>query len=135
MLYVDIAQVYRDIAHVVIAIHLCFKCMFQMFHMFQTYVVSVLSECCKIRSGCCIYMLAASICFKVFSSVSYVCLQVFHLDVAYVCNGFQNIFRHFRKCFRRLFQVFHLSFLYVTIVASECFKSRSGVAHGIRVGG
>jgi hypothetical protein len=33
-----------------------------------------------------------------------------------------------------VFQVFHLSFLYVVSVASECFKSRSVVAHGIRVG-
>jgi len=27
--------------------------------------------------------------FKCFSSVSYVCLQVFHLDFAYVCNVVQ----------------------------------------------
>jgi hypothetical protein len=27
--------------------------------------------------------------FQVFSGVSYACLQVFHLDVAYVCNDFQ----------------------------------------------
>jgi hypothetical protein len=47
--------------------------------------------------------------FQVFSGVSYICLRVFHLDVAYVCNGFQMFFRRFRKCFRRLFQVFHLS--------------------------
>ena len=33
-----------------------------------------------------------------------------------------------------MFQVFYLSFLYVASVASECFKSRSGVAHGICVG-
>ena len=38
--------------------------------------------------------------FQVFLGVSYVCLQVFHLDVAYVCNGFQIFFRHFRKCFK-----------------------------------
>ena len=30
------------------------------------------------------------------SSVSYVCLQVFHRDVVYVCNGFQIFFRRFR---------------------------------------
>jgi hypothetical protein len=29
---------------------------------------------------------------------------VFHLDVAYVCNGFQVFFKHFPQLFRRLFQ-------------------------------
>ena len=53
--------------------------------------------------ACCKHM------FQVFLGVSYVCLQVFHLDVAYVCNDFQMFFRRFRKCFRRLFHVFHLS--------------------------
>jgi hypothetical protein len=33
--------------------------------------------------------------------------------------------------FRRMFQVFHLSFLYVASVASKYFKSRSGVTHRI----
>ena len=84
---------------------ICSKC----FICFQTYVASVLSGCCKSRSRCCIYMHVASICFKVFSRVLYVCLQVFYLDVAYVCNSFQIFFRCFSKCFKRLFQVFHLS--------------------------
>ena len=34
---------------------------------------------------------------------------MFHLDVAYVCNGFQMFFRCFHKCFKHLFQVFYLS--------------------------
>ena len=89
MLYIDVAKVDQDVAHVVMAIYVCFKCMFQMFHLFQTNVTSVLSGCCKSRSRCCIYMHAASIYFKCFSVVSYVCLQVFHLDVAYICNIFQ----------------------------------------------
>jgi hypothetical protein len=70
---------------------------------------------------------------SVVSGVSYVCLKVFHLHVAYVCNDFQMFFRRFCKCFRRLFQVFHLSFLYVSTVASGCFKIRSGVAHRMYV--
>jgi hypothetical protein len=88
VLYIFVAKVDLNVAHVIMAIHACFKCMFQMFHLFQMYVVSVLSGCCKSRSGCCIYMHVASICFQVFSGISYVCLQVFHLDVVYVCNGF-----------------------------------------------
>jgi hypothetical protein len=56
--------------------------------------------------------------FQVFSGVLYVCLQVFHPDIAYVCNGFRMFFRRFCKCFICLF-------LYIATVASECFKSIS----------
>jgi hypothetical protein len=40
---------------------------------------------------------------------------------------FSNVFQVL--CFRRFFQVFHLSFFYVTTVASGCFKSRSDVPY------
>jgi hypothetical protein len=50
--YIDVANIDRDVAHFAMAIHVCFKHMFQMFHMFQTYVTSVSSECCKSRSEC-----------------------------------------------------------------------------------
>jgi hypothetical protein len=33
-----------------------------------------------------------------------------------------------------MFQVFHLSFLYIASVTSACFKIRSGVAYRMRVG-
>jgi hypothetical protein len=66
VLYIDVAKVDRDIAHDVIAIHVCFKCMFQMFYLFQTYVTSILSGCCKSRCRCYIYMHVASIYFKCF---------------------------------------------------------------------
>jgi hypothetical protein len=61
-------------------------------------------------------MHVASICFQVFLGVPHVCLEVFHLDVAYVYNGFQMILRRFRKYFRCLLQVFHLFFLYVAML-------------------
>ena len=32
MLYIDVTKVYQVVAHVVIAIHVCIKCKFQMFH-------------------------------------------------------------------------------------------------------
>jgi len=48
--------------------------------------------------------------FQVCIGVSYGCLQVFYLDVVYVCNDFQIFFRFFYKCFRRLFQVFYFVF-------------------------
>jgi hypothetical protein len=59
------------------------------------------------------------------SVVSYVCLQMFYLHVAYVCNGLQMFFRRFRKCFRRMFYVFYF-FFYIA--------SRLGVAHRMRCG-
>jgi hypothetical protein len=34
VLFIDVAKVDRDVAHVVIAIHVCFKCVLQMFHLF-----------------------------------------------------------------------------------------------------
>jgi hypothetical protein len=37
-----------------------------------------------------------------FSSVSYVCLQVFQLYVAYVCNDFQMFFQAFSQVFQTL---------------------------------
>jgi hypothetical protein len=69
--YIDVVKVDRDVAHIVMVIHVCFQYMFQMFHLFQMYVASVLSRCCKKLSGCCIYMHVAIICFKYF--------QVFHI--------------------------------------------------------
>ena len=66
--HTDVAKIDRDVAHVAIVVHICCKCLFLMFHLFfYTYVASL--------SGCCIY----------FTHI----LQVFYLDVAYVCNGFQ----------------------------------------------
>jgi hypothetical protein len=38
-------------AYVAVAIHVRCKCIFQMFHMFHTYVASVLSGCCICYSG------------------------------------------------------------------------------------
>jgi hypothetical protein len=98
-----------------------------MFHLFQKNVASVLSECCKCRSGCCINMHVVSICFKCFicifvsvSSECCICLQLFSnvfASVSYACF----------KCFICLL-------LYVVTIVSGCFKNRSGVVHRMRVG-
>jgi hypothetical protein len=63
--YNDVAKVDQDVTHVTMAIHACFKCMFQMFHLYRTYVASVSFRCCKSRYGSCKYMLVASICLRV----------------------------------------------------------------------
>jgi hypothetical protein len=62
----DVTQVDRDVAHVAMAIHVCFKCMFQMFHLYHTYIASILFGCCKSRFRCCICMHVANVFFKWF---------------------------------------------------------------------
>jgi hypothetical protein len=103
---------------------ICSKC-FIIRRMLQVF----LSRCCKSRSGCCIYKHVASVFFKWF--------EVFHTFVASVSSGclqwFLSVFRCFCKCFRCMFQMFHLSSLHVATVAFGCFKSRSGDAHGMRM--
>ena len=51
-------------------IHICYKCMFQMFHLFQTYVASVLSGCCICCSR---YTLMLQVYISNVSPVSDVC--------------------------------------------------------------
>jgi hypothetical protein len=46
VLHTDVAKVDQDVAHVAIAIHVCCKRLFEMFHPFQTRVARVLSGCC-----------------------------------------------------------------------------------------
>jgi hypothetical protein len=98
----------------------CFKC----FICFHTYVGSVLFGCYKSEYGCyksgygCyIYMHAVSVCFQVF--------RVFHLDAAYVCNGYTCIFL--------VFQTYVASVSAVSDLCCKCFiwmlQSRSGVVH------
>ena len=79
-------------------------------------------------------MHVVSICFK--------CFQVFR---TYVCKCFIQMLYMFAMVFKSFSGVFVsvsdarlkcfiCLILYVATVASECFKSRSGVAHGMRVG-
>jgi hypothetical protein len=79
----DVAKVDRDVAHVTMAKHVCSKCFICIRRMLQVF----LSGCCKSRSGCCVYMYITSVYFKC-SRCFIRLLQVFHLDIAYVCNGY-----------------------------------------------
>jgi hypothetical protein len=59
-------------------------------------------------------------------------LQVFYLDVVYVCNGFQAFFWcFFASVSKACFICFQT---YVVSVASGYFKNRSGVEHGMHMG-
>jgi hypothetical protein len=106
--HINIAKVDQDVAHVAMTIHICFKCRFQMFHLFQIYVVSVSFGCCKSRFGCCIYM-------QVFRMFSYVYCKCFHLDV---CNGCTRGF----KFFLMFLQVFQTNIASVSTVSDVCYK-------------
>jgi hypothetical protein len=79
VLHMDVAKVDRDAAHVAIAIHVCCKRLFEMFHQFfQTCVASALTGFCI-----CFHTDVASVCSKCFFHFRRM-LQVFYLDVAYV---------------------------------------------------
>jgi len=45
-------------------------------------------------------------------------VEVFYLDITYICNGFQVFF----KCFRSMFQVFHLSFFMLQVLHLDVSK-------------
>jgi hypothetical protein len=49
--YLNDVKVDLIVAYVAMNIHVCFKRMLQVFHLFQTYVASVSSRCFKSRSG------------------------------------------------------------------------------------
>jgi hypothetical protein len=53
-------------------------------------------------------------------------LQMFYLDVAYICNDFQLFLGVFASVFICMLQVFHLFLTYVVCVSSRCCNSRSG---------
>jgi hypothetical protein len=60
MFHLDVTKG-SGVAYVEIATHICFKCMFHMFQLFQTYVANVYSKCfscfqtyvASVSSGCC----------------------------------------------------------------------------------
>jgi hypothetical protein len=121
--YIDVAKVDRDVAHVAITIYVCFKCMFQIFHMFQMYVASVSFGCCRSKYGSCIYMHVASICFKCFTCFTLM-LQLFHLNVAYVFAMATHVFSSFLWCFASVSDICCKCFgcfrTYVASVSSRC---------------
>jgi hypothetical protein len=67
-----------DVAYVAMVIHVCYKSLFKMFHLFQTHVAIVLSSCCICGDG-----YVANVCSKCF--ICFRCmLQLFYLSIAKV---------------------------------------------------
>jgi hypothetical protein len=84
--HMDVVKVNRDVAYVAMVVYVCCKLLFPMFHLFFRRLLQVC------LSGC-------YICFThMFTSV-----------LSGYCVCFCNGFRCFCKCFRRMFQMFHLS--------------------------
>jgi hypothetical protein len=86
----DITKVDRNVAHVAMAIHICCKCVFQIFRLFSD-----------------------------------LCLQVFHLDVAYIATTFQFL-GVFAIVSDACFKCFICLQTYAVNVSFGCFKNRSG---------
>jgi hypothetical protein len=94
----DIIKIDRDVAYVVMAIYVCCKSLFQMFHMFfQTYVASMFiwllhmfhTYVASVLSRCCICFAWA---FQVFfASVLDVCFKCFICLQKYVVNVYLDI--------------------------------------------
>ena len=72
VVYIGVAKIDPDVAHVAMAIHVCCEYLFKMFHPFQTYVASVLFGCCICCNG-----YVAIVCFLNVSSISDVCCNCF----------------------------------------------------------
>ena len=90
-------------------VHVCCKCLFSMFYLFFR---RMLQMC---LSGYCI-------CFTHM-------LQLFYLDVAYVLQWVSRVFRVSYACFKCFICLF------ICWKYCKCFKSRSGIAHGMHVSG
>jgi hypothetical protein len=106
------------------AIHICYKCMFQMFHLYQTYVAIVLFhlDVAKVNltlhiHACCKCMFQV-VCFRGM-------LHVFYIDVAKVDCNVVKIARCCTCCngCTHMFQVYVPNVLSVLDICSKCFIS------------
>ena len=86
-----------------------------------TYVAKVCFQCFICVFGCML-----QVCLSGCSICVTHMLQVFYLDVAYVCNGFRA-FSGFFASVSEVCKCFICLQTYIATVASGCFKSKSGV--------
>jgi hypothetical protein len=92
VLYIDVAKVDRNVTHVIIAINVCFKCMFQM-NATSVYL-DVVKVDLHVVSTCMLQAYVRSVfrCFiRMLASVSFGC---------YIClQWFSNVFQAFSQVF------------------------------------
>jgi hypothetical protein len=92
--HTDVVKVDRDVAHVVMVVHICCKLMFSMFHLFFPTDIA------------CVF--------------THMMMQVFYLDVAYVYNGFKCFSDVFANVLNTCFKCFICFQTNVAIIASGC---------------
>ena len=84
MFYIDVAKVHRDVAHVAMVFSsVCPKCFIYFRRMLQVFPLDVVEVDLDVAHTCMLQAYISSVL-----GVFYVCLQVFYLEVAYICNGF-----------------------------------------------
>jgi hypothetical protein len=116
---------HRDMMHVAGVHFKCFRCLEVCFKCFHTDVAKIDRDVAHVA-------MVVHVCFKCLSPM-FICFFRRILQVR--LSGCCIYFTHMLKVFQlHVFQVFHLSSLYVANVASGCFKSRSGVAHEMPMG-
>jgi hypothetical protein len=107
--HIDVAKVDRDVAYVVMVVHVCCNLLFPMFHLFFS---DVCSKC-------------------VWLDVAYVS-HIYCKYFIWMLHMFHNGFKCFLYVFASVLDAFFKGFIclqtYVASVVSGCFKSRSGVA-------
>jgi hypothetical protein len=102
---------YLDVVYVAMTIHVCCKCMFQIFQLFQRMLQVFYLDVSYV----------ASVCFKCFSCFKCM-LQVSCLDVAYVALAISI-------CCNCMFQMFQLFQTYVASILSGCCKCCNDYIH------
>jgi hypothetical protein len=114
VLYIDVAKVDRDVAHVAMMFSsVCFKCFICFRRMLQVFHLDVVKVNLDFAYTC---MLQAYV-FSV-SGVSYVCCKCFIWMLHMFCTGY-NVFSW---CSRHMLQVFQLFWMYVASVSSRYCK-------------
>ena len=90
MFHMDVAKVDRNVAYAAKCAasvsDACFKHLFKVFHLFQTYVEGFLSGFAYVSHICCKSMFQMFQLFHSYVAISVFMLQVFYLDVAYVSH-------------------------------------------------
>jgi hypothetical protein len=109
LFHADVAKVDRDVAYIAMVVHVCCKCMLTMFHL-------------------CFRMYVASVFYLNVAYFSYICCKCFIWILRMFCNGFECFSRClFANISEACFKYFICLQTYVVTVASQYFKSTSGV--------
>jgi hypothetical protein len=124
------------VAQVSMAMHVCFRCVFQMFYCIRRILQVFSSSCCKSRSGCCIYMHVASVYFvscKCFIWMLHMFTILFKCFSGVVASVSDACFKCFCSVFLLMLQ---LLLLYVSkvnhVLHMGCAWKAAGGANDIR---